>query len=78
MAKQNVLLTGPLTPHPATDWADNTPDYEVLALADAVTGAHHDAGAHWNSRGRGFGRGGLGGNNGGTRGRFRQEEKYKS
>ena len=55
-----MLHTGPLAPHPATDWADNRPDYEVLALADAVAGAHQSAGAHWNprGRGRGFGIGG--------------------
>ena len=75
-----MLGTGPLAPHPATEWADDTPDYEVLALADAVAGAQ-SAGSHWNSRGRGrgFGRGGWrGGNSGGSRGRFRQEERYKS
>ena len=75
-----MLGTGPLAAHPAIEWADNTPDYEVLALTDAVTGAQQ-GGPQWNSRGRGrgFGRGGWhGGSNGGGRGRFRQEDRYKS
>ena len=76
-----MLGTGPLAPHPATEWADDTPDYEVLALADAVTGAQ-GGGPQWSSRGRGrgFGRGGgrRGGNHGGGNGRYRQEDRYKS